>query len=108
MIATVRAHLEQEGRITEEVYVSNSDTDTDSASPRVDIFAAAYESRSTIKEMLKEFTSPECKSDEANDLPFEAEAEASNINKGKGIMTDEDEERLLKEKREREDKRRRR
>ncbi|KAI3808129.1 hypothetical protein L1987_24072 [Smallanthus sonchifolius] len=133
MIATVRAHLELEGRITEEVYVSNSDTDTYSDSPRVDIFAATYESRSIIKEMLKEFIGPECKSDEANDLPLftsqcaneaeaeipiaapssavvvsEAEAEASNINKGKGIMTDEDEERLLKEKREREEKRRRR
>ncbi|KAI3784191.1 hypothetical protein L1987_43285 [Smallanthus sonchifolius] len=133
MIATVRAKLEHVGRITEEVYVSNSDTDTDSASPRVDICAAAYESRSTIKEMLKEVTGPECKSDEAIDLPLftsqcaneaeaeipiaapsstvvvsEAEAEASNINKGKGIMTDEDEERLLKEKREWEEKRRRR
>ncbi|KAI3811039.1 hypothetical protein L1987_20754 [Smallanthus sonchifolius] len=133
MIATVRAKLEQVGRITEEVYVSNSDTDTDSASPRVDICAAAYESRSTIKEMLKEVTSPECKSDETNNLSLstsqcaneaeaeipiaapssavmvsEAEAEASNINKGKGIMTDEDEERLQKEKREREEKRRRR
>ncbi|KAI3773832.1 hypothetical protein L1987_48368 [Smallanthus sonchifolius] len=32
MIATVRAHLEQ-GRIAEAVYVSNSDTDSDSASP---------------------------------------------------------------------------
>ncbi|KAI3815516.1 hypothetical protein L1987_15187 [Smallanthus sonchifolius] len=133
MIATVRAKLEQVGRITEAVYVSNSDTDTDSASPRVDICTAAYESRSTIKEMLKEVTSPECKSNEANDLPMftsqianeaeaeipiaspssaivvsEVEAEASNVNKGKGIMTNEDEERLLKEKREREEKRRRR
>ncbi|KAI3775701.1 hypothetical protein L1987_45450 [Smallanthus sonchifolius] len=59
MMATVRAHLEQEGRIAEAVYVSNSDTDSDSASLRVDIFAAAYESRSTFKEMLKEFTSPD-------------------------------------------------
>ncbi|KAI3676268.1 hypothetical protein L1987_85872 [Smallanthus sonchifolius] len=33
MIATVRTHLEQEGRIAEAVYVSNSDTDSDSASP---------------------------------------------------------------------------
>ncbi|KAI3827989.1 hypothetical protein L1987_02078 [Smallanthus sonchifolius] len=133
MIATVRAKLEQVGRITEEVYVSNSDTDTDSASPRVDICAAAYESRLTIKEILKEVTSPECKLDETNNLPLSTsqcaneaeaeipiaapssavmvskdEAEASNINKGKGIMTDEDEERLQKEKREREEKRRRR
>ncbi|KAI3797765.1 hypothetical protein L1987_33028 [Smallanthus sonchifolius] len=119
MLATVRAHLEQEGRIAEAVYVSNSDTDSDSASIRVDIFAAAYESRSTVKEMLIEFTSPECKTDEANDLPLstsqianeaeaeipiaeqssavvisEAEAEASNKDKGKGIITEEDEERL--------------
>ncbi|KAI3816011.1 hypothetical protein L1987_15696 [Smallanthus sonchifolius] len=133
MIATIRAKLEQVGRITEAVYVSNSDTDTDSAFPRVDICTAAYGSRSTIKEMLKEVTSPEYKSNEANDLPMftsqfaneaeaeipiaasssavvisEAEAEASNVNKGKGIMTDEDEKRLLKEKREREEKRRRR
>ncbi|KAI3807947.1 hypothetical protein L1987_23885 [Smallanthus sonchifolius] len=133
MIATVKAKLEQVGRINEEVYVSNSDTDTDSASPRVDICTAAYGSRSTIKEMLKEVTSPECKSNEANDLPMftsqianeaeaeiltaqqsavaaisEARAEASNVNKGKGIMTEEDEERLRKEKKEKEEKRRRR
>ncbi|KAI3816149.1 hypothetical protein L1987_15839 [Smallanthus sonchifolius] len=132
MIATVRAHLEQEGRIVEEVYVSNSDTDSDSASLRVDIFAAAYESRSTVKEMLIEFTSPECKTDEANDLPLstsqitneaeaeiptaaqssavvisEAEADASNKDKGKEIMTKEDEERLLREKKEKEERRRR-
>ncbi|KAI3819638.1 hypothetical protein L1987_13479 [Smallanthus sonchifolius] len=133
MVATVRAHLEQEGRIAEEVYVSNSDTDSDSASPQVDIFAAAYESRSTVKEMMIEFTSPECKTDEANNLPLstsqianeaeaeiptaaqssavvisEAEAEASSVNNRKGIMTREDEERLLREKREKEEIRRKR
>ncbi|KAI3773831.1 hypothetical protein L1987_48367 [Smallanthus sonchifolius] len=83
--------------------------------------------------MLIEFTSPECKTDEANDLPLstsqianeaeaeiptaaqssavvisEAEAEASNKDKGKGIMTKEDEERLLREKKEKEERRRRR
>ncbi|KAI3774243.1 hypothetical protein L1987_48790 [Smallanthus sonchifolius] len=133
MMATVKAHLEQKGRIAEEVYVSNSDTDSDSASTRVDIFAAAYESRSTVKEMLIELTSPECKTDEANDLPIstsqianeaeaeiptaaqssavvisEAEAEASNKEKGKGIITEEDEERLQREKKEKEERRRRR
>ncbi|KAI3725006.1 hypothetical protein L1987_64777 [Smallanthus sonchifolius] len=133
MIAIIKAHLEQEGRIDEEVYVSNTDTDSDSSSPLVDICTAAYGVRSTVKEKLLEFTSPGCQSDEDKDLPLstsqianeaeaeipissplsavvvsEAEAEASNINKGKRIMKDEDEERFLKEKREREDKRRRR
>ncbi|KAI3671929.1 hypothetical protein L1987_87126 [Smallanthus sonchifolius] len=102
MIATVKAHLEQEGRIAEEVSVSNSDTDSDSASPRVDIFAAAYESRSTVKEMMTAITAPQSSGVVIN----EAKAEASNVNKGKGIMTKEDEERLLREKREKEERRR--
>ncbi|KAI3744845.1 hypothetical protein L1987_57940 [Smallanthus sonchifolius] len=82
MIDTVRAKLEQVGRITEAVYVSNSDTDTDSASLRVNICTAAYESRSTITEKLREIEGPEYQPDEEDDFPLfssqianEAEAE---------------------------------
>ncbi|KAI3802332.1 hypothetical protein L1987_30462 [Smallanthus sonchifolius] len=133
MIAIIKAHLEKEGRINEEEDVSSSDTDSNSDSPPVNICAAAYESRSTIKEKLREIEGPEYQLDEDDDLPLftsqianeaeaeiptaqqsavsvisEARAEASNVNKGKGIMTKEDEERLQKEKKEKEERRRKR
>ncbi|KAI3744856.1 hypothetical protein L1987_57952 [Smallanthus sonchifolius] len=130
MIAIIKAHLEKEGRIDEEEDVSSSDTDSNSDSPPVNICAAAYEARSSVRERLLELTDPECQTE---DLPLstsqhaneaeaeiptaqqsavsvisEARAEASNVNKGKGIMTKEDEERLQKERKEKEERRRKR
>ncbi|KAI3825020.1 hypothetical protein L1987_06495 [Smallanthus sonchifolius] len=130
MIAIIKAHLEKEGRIDEEEDVSSSDTDSNSDSPPVNICAAAYEARSSVRERQLELTDPECQTE---DLPLstsqhaneaeaeiptaqqsavsvisEARAEASNVNKGKGIMTKEDEERLQKEKKEKEERRRKR
>ncbi|KAI3827395.1 hypothetical protein L1987_01468 [Smallanthus sonchifolius] len=131
MIATVRAHLEEEGLIPQEDSVSTSDADSNSDTPQVDITSAAFGARSSIRDQLREIEGHEYQLDEESDHPLsipqhaneaeaeiptaqqsavavisEARAEASNINKGKGIMTDEDEERLQKEKREMEEKRR--
>ncbi|KAI3796206.1 hypothetical protein L1987_38872 [Smallanthus sonchifolius] len=133
MMVIIQAHLEKEGLIPQEETVSTSDTDSNSDTPQVDITSAAFGTRSSIRDQLREIEGPNYQLDEDSDRPLsisqlaneaeaeipiaasssavvisESEAEASNVNKGKGNMTDEDEERLLKEKREREEKRRRR
>ncbi|KAI3810978.1 hypothetical protein L1987_20691 [Smallanthus sonchifolius] len=110
MIATVRAHLEEEGLIPQEESVSTSDADSNSDTPQVKATSAASGTRSSLRDQLREIEGPE---DPNSSIIIcccvsEAEAEASNVNKGKGIMTDEDEERLQKEKRETEEKRRKR
>ncbi|KAI3814251.1 hypothetical protein L1987_19001 [Smallanthus sonchifolius] len=121
MIATVRAHLEEEGLIPQEESVSTSDADSNSDTPQVEATSAASGTRSSLRDQLREIEGPEYQLDEESDHPLsipqlaneaeaeipiaasssaveisEAEAEASNVNKGKGIRTDEDEERLQK------------
>ncbi|KAI3802280.1 hypothetical protein L1987_30410 [Smallanthus sonchifolius] len=133
MMQTVRAHLVNAGWIEGYESVSNSDTDSNSSSPRVDINSAAYGLRSSIKDQLREITDHESQTNQPNVLSLsisedadeaeaeiptvpqstvavisEARAEASNFDKGKGTMTKEDEERLLKEKKEKEERRRKR
>ncbi|KAI3821199.1 hypothetical protein L1987_08758 [Smallanthus sonchifolius] len=133
MIAIIKAHLEKEGRIDEEEDVSTSDADSNSDTPQVEATSAASGTRSSLRDQLKEIEDPEYQLDEESDhllsipqyaneaeaeIPTaqqsavsvisEARAEASNVNKGKGIMTIEDEERLQKEKKEKEERRRKR
>ncbi|KAI3810764.1 hypothetical protein L1987_20386 [Smallanthus sonchifolius] len=120
MIATVRAHLEEEGLIPQEESVSTSDADSNSDTPQVKATSVASGTRSSLRDQLREIEGPEYQLDEESDHPLsipqlaneaeaeipiaasssavvvsEAEAEASNVNKGKGIMTDEDEERKI-------------
>ncbi|KAI3795249.1 hypothetical protein L1987_37898 [Smallanthus sonchifolius] len=133
MMVTIKAHLEEKGLIPQEESVSTSDADSNSDTPQVEATSVASGTRSSLRDQLREIEGPEYQLDEDSDRPLsisqlankaeaeiptaqqsavavisEARAEASNVNKGKGIMTAEDEERLQKEKKEKEEKRRRR
>ncbi|KAI3819637.1 hypothetical protein L1987_13478 [Smallanthus sonchifolius] len=133
MMVTIKAHLEEEGPIPLEESVSTSNTDSNSDTPQVKATFVAFGTRSSLRDQLREIEGPEYQLNEDSDRPLsisqlaneakaeiptaqqsavsvisEAIAEASNVNKGKGIMTEEDEERLQKEKKEKEERRRKR
>ncbi|KAI3687044.1 hypothetical protein L1987_80734 [Smallanthus sonchifolius] len=94
MMVTIKAHLEEEGLIPQEESVSTSDADSNSDTPQVEATSVASEIPTAQQSAVAVIS--------------EARAEASNVNKGKGIMTEEDEERLRKEKKEKEERRRKR